>query len=125
MLCIVKDVFFFFLRLSRSFYLTLSLSFSFSNAASSFSSVLPTVRTMINKTRRVRNCFETFVPVLRRLRTKEYFRKYTFIMNIPRVKKKKRCRRGRRWRQRIRVISHIYSLAFCLSLSRFLLLLCQ
>jgi hypothetical protein len=54
------------------------------------------VRTMINKTRRVRNCFETFVSLLRRLRVEGYLSSYTHAKSIPRVKKKRKKSRRRR-----------------------------
>jgi hypothetical protein len=44
---------------------------------SRFSRVHSSIRTMINKTRRGRNCFETFVFVRRRLRASGIFSSYT------------------------------------------------
>ncbi len=53
------------------------------------SRVHSSVRTMINKNRRVRNCFETFVSVLRRQRVRGYLSSYTYAKSIPRGKTKK------------------------------------
>lgn len=64
-----KDVFF---SPSRLRALSLSLSVSFSRGH-------PSVRTMINKTRRIRNCFETFVSALRRIRVRKYLTSFTYI----------------------------------------------
>ena len=68
----------------------------FSSRLLSFSGLYSSVRTMINKTRRVRNCFETFVSLLRRLRVEGYLSSYTYAKSIPRVKKKRKKSRRRR-----------------------------